>query len=760
MKKFYGALIFAALAVFAFSLSGCGGSSKKFSSNTATETVKQVAVLTSPAFEIGKEYQIYRGAALSGMNGSQYYIADVGSESNKATLNLGFLDEIGDDTLAFVNNGKVVFAYDPSGTPDTALTTGTVTRTGGSIMSYNGLTIASAAFFTAMNVDTSNAKTIILNGNTATYEGVAVTEYPYVWHADPNHEDEYYTEGIDGIIEYDDDDIEAKVSADEVYIAHDIVYMPSGLEFTATVKDDDETEYAAYYSSSVQSKVAAELGTGFEGPFIFATLPGSMGGMPGGGQNPGGMSGDMPGGGFGPGSGDFGPGGRTPPEMPSGDRPARPSSVTASSYNSQIASTISLMTHTSADAYANPVLHITKAGTYSLSGTWNGQIWIDVGEDEDDKVAIILNSVDVTCTVAPAIVFHDLYECGPDDEDEVAAASMDVGKDLLDNAGAMVVIADGTTNNFTGSNVYRMLKAAKKKDSVTTIDGTDVSQQKKRYKMDGAFYSFVSLAIGGGASANGVLNITSSTYEGFDTEMHLTVESGTVNITAPDDAINVNEDDVSVFTMLDGNMTINSTNGDGIDSNGYIVLLGGSLDITAGNQSTAPVGEGGIDYDTGYYIDPSVKYTHHSSGGGNGGGEVNPPEGGPGSEAVPPDMPGSDDQRPGSGDVPPTPTPTPTSPDEPAPTPTPTPTPTSPDTPAPTPTPTPTPETDTYVTPEDADESIHIETSRGTTTFNMGTGSTASFIEEDEDEATPRDIPSSGTVFKLVRKVNTFSKIR
>ncbi len=783
MKKFYGALIFAALAAFVFSVSGCGGSSNSFNGNinTNTGTVKQVAVLTSPAFEIGKDYQIYRGSKLTGMNGSKYYVADTGSESNKATLNLGFLDEIGDDTLAFVNNGTVVFAYDPSGTSDTPITSGTVTRTDGKLLSYNGLTIASSAFFTALNVDTSNAKTIVLNGNTATYEGTAVKEYNYVWHSDPDHEDEYYTEGIDGIIEYDEDEIKAKVSADEVYIAHDIVYMPSNLEFTSTVKDDDETEYAAYYSSSVQSKVATELGTGFEGPYIFATLPGSMGGgMPGGG------------GGFTPGSGDFGPGGGgTPPDMPSGDRPAFPR-MNSASYNDQIASTISSMTHTSADAYVNPVLHITKAGTYSLKGTWKGQIWIDVGEDESDKVAIILNSVDVTCTVAPAIVFHDLYECGPDDEDKVAAASMDVGKDLLDDAGAMVVIADDTTNNFTGANVYRMLKAAKKKDSVTKIDGTDVSQQKKRYKMDAAFYSFVSLAIGGGEKANGVLNITSSTYEGFDTEMHLTIESGTITITAPDDAINVNEDDISVFTMLDGSMTISSTNGDGIDSNGYAVILGGSLDITAGNQSEAVAGEGGIDAECGIYIDPSAKYTHHStSGGGNGGGDVpsrpdsgdvpsNPDSGdvpsNPDSGDVPSnpdsgDVPSNPDSGdvpsvPDSGDVPSVPDSgdvpsNPDSGDVPS-------VPDSGDVPSdipaqsddviPNPNTDTQPEVDTYVPPADAEESMNVTTSIGTTTFNMAEGSTASFIAEDTDTSA-RNIPASGNVFPLRRKVNTFSRI-
>lgn len=716
MKKFYGALIFAALAVFAFSLSGCGGSSSSFSGNTGTdtETVKQVAVLTSPALEIGKSYQIYRGSVLNGMNGSQYYIANVGSEANKATLNLGFVNQLGNnETLVFVDNdsGNVVFAYDPSGTDGTALTTGTVTRNGGTLLSYNGLSISSAAFFTALDIGTSSAKTIILNGNSAVYEGLAVNEYDYVWHADPDHSDEYYTLGINGETEYTKKQMKANIT-DDVYIAHDVIYMPSGLEYTNTVTDDDETEYAAYYSSSVQEEAAEEFtalsGDAFGGPYIFATLPGSMGGMPGGGD-------------FNPGSGDFGPGGNNPPDMPSGDRPAFSRSITATSYNSQIASTIETMTHTSSDAYANPVLHITKAGVYSLQGTWNGQIWIDVGDDEGDNVAVILNGVTVTCTVAPAIVFKDLHECGhgsdydsdaDDDVKEEAVETLmkndsaDVGRYVMDSAGAMVVIADDTTNSFTGANVYRMLKLQAKKASVTAMNGTDVSQQKKRYKMDGAFYSFVSLAVGGGSKGNGILNITSSTYEGFNTEMHLTVESGTITVNAPDDAINVNEDNISVFTMLDGTLTITSEKGDGIDSNGYVSIIGGSIDITAGTAQVNANGEGGIDAEKGTYISSSAHYAWHSL---NGGGDVNPPS--------PPD----------SGDVNP---------------------------------PTPPTDDDDYTPPSDADESFQIETSTGTTTFNMASGSTASFIETDEEAATPRNISSSGNVFELVRKVNTFSYIK
>ena len=648
------------MGAMVLSLSGCGGSSSSSSSfveNNDVPAVAEVAVIDSPVFEQGHSYTLITGARLSNMSGAKYFVANVGSEAAKSALNLGFTEQFSSQTLAFVDDstGQVVFAYNPSGTGSKS--TGTVNYSGGTKMKYTSLNLRASSMFSAMNVDTSGAKVIQLNGTTATIDGTSIASCNYVWHADPDHRDEYYTDGLDGIIEYDEDEVLSNITmTDGVYIARDVHYMTDSLDFTALVANDQEQEYAAYYSDTVRAVVSNELGGSLTGPYIFATLPMSMGmggGMPGG---------NMPSGDFTPGgnmpSGDFAPGGNMPSgdrpampdgNMPSGDRPGTPPggsggvvetpmiSATVrnngASYNSQIASTISLMTHSETEAYANPVLHITKAGVYQLQGTWNGQIWIDVGETSSDKVAVILNSVDVTCTVAPAIVFHDLYECGPDDNyvDEIAsrmkADSSDIGSSVLDDAGAMVIIADGTTNNFKGANVYRMLKPQAKKSSVTTIDGTDVSQQKKRWKMDGAFYSFVSLAIGGGSKADGVLNITSTTYEGLDAELHMTLESGTVTVTAPDDGINVNEDDTSVFTMLGGNLTITSTNGDGIDSNGWIAILGGSLDITAAQDSAADnaQADGPIDADCDVYIDySSVTYTHRA-GSSSGSGSNTPP---------------------------------------------------------------------------------------------------------------------------------------
>ena len=63
------------------------------------------------------------------------------------------------------------------------------------------------------------------------------------------------------------------------------------------------------------------------------------------------------------------------------------------------------------------------------------------------------------------------------------------------------------------------------------------------------------------------------------------------------------------------------------------------------------------------------------------------------------------------------------------------------------------------VMPDDAEVYAEFESYRGITTFTAGKGSSVSFIAVDEEKNTPRDIPSSGNVLRLVHKVNTFSGI-
>ena len=252
------------------------------------------------------------------------------------------------------------------------------------------------------------------------------------------------------------------------------------------------------------------------------------------------------------------------------------------------------MMHSAEDAYANPVIHVTEPGEYIIEGSFNGQLFFDFGDEEDTfanseaSVTIILNGADVTCSVAPAIVFHDVYEC--DNAWESRESYSDI-TDLSD-AGVKIIIADGTENSFTGCNVYRLLKPEYKKDSTTV--------QKKLWKTDGAFYSFRSLEINAEAEGTGILNITSKTFEGLDSELHMTMNGGYVNVFSQDDGINVNEDHVSVFTLNGGHLTVFAAlgaEGDVIDSNGYIRINGG---VIAGTSKSP--GDELLDSEDGTYL--------------------------------------------------------------------------------------------------------------------------------------------------------------
>ncbi|MBQ2697950.1 MAG: carbohydrate-binding domain-containing protein, partial [Clostridia bacterium] len=132
-------------------------------------------------------------------------------------------------------------------------------------------------------------------------------------------------------------------------------------------------------------------------------------------------------------------------------------------------------------------------------------------------------------------------------------------------------------------------------------DGRSVKDADKLHKYDAAFYSKRSMNISGGEKGDGVLNITAQN-EGLDSELHLTLNGGIVNITSGNDGINTNEDNVSVTTVNGGELNITvagwTGEGDGIDSNGWLVINGGSVTAAACDISM----DAGIDSDKGIYI--------------------------------------------------------------------------------------------------------------------------------------------------------------
>ena len=251
--------------------------------------------------------------------------------------------------------------------------------------------------------------------------------------------------------------------------------------------------------------------------------------------------------------------------------------------------------HSQEEADGHTVIHITKPGTYAVSGSLSaGQIAVDLGEDAEEDpeavVTLILNNMDITCTVAPGIIFYNVYECGEADAETA-------GKDVdTTAAGANVLIADGTYNTVNGSYVARIYKSYELNEA-----GTEVVDSKKLHKYDAAFYSKMSMNVNGDEKGTGVLEINAEN-EGLDSELHLTINGGNIDITSGNDGINTNEDEVSVTTINGGTLTITvdgaTGEGDGIDSNGWLVINGGNVYAYACSIS----GDAGIDSDMGIHI--------------------------------------------------------------------------------------------------------------------------------------------------------------
>ena len=235
--------------------------------------------------------------------------------------------------------------------------------------------------------------------------------------------------------------------------------------------------------------------------------------------------------------------------------------------------------HSADDAAAHTVVNITQPGTYTVTGKLSrGQIRVDLGEeaftDPAAVVTLVLQDADITCGVAPAILFLNVYECDNQWEDNTPTFTVDTA-----SAGANLVVEGENTVN--GSHVAKIFK--------------DGGEEKKLWKQDAAVYSYMSMNVSG----EGSLDITADN-EGLDTELHLTINSGDLTIRSGNDGINTNEDGVSVTTINGGTIHILAglgEEGDGVDSNGWLVINGGTV-IASAN----PAADAGLDSNMGSYI--------------------------------------------------------------------------------------------------------------------------------------------------------------
>ena len=209
----------------------------------------------------------------------------------------------------------------------------------------------------------------------------------------------------------------------------------------------------------------------------------------------------------------------------------------------------------------NRVVTITDGGVYRISGTaTDTQIAVKAGAEDD--VRLILDGVDLTCRTHAAIAVYSA-------RDPRTAGEY----------GVTIELAEGSDNRITGSH-----------NSAATDE---------ELEFDGAIGSQVSLGFEGAGSLT-----VDADKEGVEVASgHLTINGGVFHLEAGDDPLNVSEDGVGVLTMNDGYVysavkNVPGGEGDGIDSNGWIVFNGG----TAINLAHPSSQDGGIDSDMGSSI--------------------------------------------------------------------------------------------------------------------------------------------------------------
>ena len=226
-------------------------------------------------------------------------------------------------------------------------------------------------------------------------------------------------------------------------------------------------------------------------------------------------------------------------------------------------------------SYSNSVLKITESGSYILSGTLNGQLSVSVSGEID----LVLNGVTIKSSNTNAIDIVKAYEM-----DSSSSMSPSTAKKLdFTKAGAKIIIADGSKNTISGA---------------------------KSSSKDGAIHSAVSILFTGETKGDGVLYVT-GTSEGIEVERHFLFNGGILNIAAQDDGVNAKTDNIAVAYIKGGKILVNSglgNEGDGIDSNGYVIVEGGEI-----ISSAKPGADSGLDSNKGIYINGGRVFATGSS---------------------------------------------------------------------------------------------------------------------------------------------------
>ena len=180
---------------------------------------------------------------------------------------------------------------------------------------------------------------------------------------------------------------------------------------------------------------------------------------------------------------------------------------------------------------------ISKAGTYVLTGTYNGQVVVKVGDE--DKVQLVLDNVTIANNNSAAI-----YVTSGDK--------------------VFVTLKDGTTNRISSS---------------ATFSSADAETDDN---IDAAIWSKATLTFNG----DGKLSVTCDNGHGIVSKDDLKVTGGTITVNAGKKAL-AGKDSVGihdgVLNLTAGNDAIHTSNEEEEDK-GFVYIEGGAITIDSGDD--------------------------------------------------------------------------------------------------------------------------------------------------------------------------------
>ena len=198
---------------------------------------------------------------------------------------------------------------------------------------------------------------------------------------------------------------------------------------------------------------------------------------------------------------------------------------------------------------------ISKAGTYILTGTYNGQVVVNVGDQ--DKVQLVLDNV----TIA---------------NNDSAAIYVQAGDKVF------VTLKDGTTNKVSSSATFGSADAE-------TGDNIDAAiWSKATLTFNGTGKLTVNCENGHGIVSKDDLKVTGGTLtvtakeKGLAGKDSVRIHDGVITVDAGDDAIHTSndEDEDKGFVYIEGGTLTLASGDDGIHAETDLTIAGGVIDIT------------------------------------------------------------------------------------------------------------------------------------------------------------------------------------